>query len=340
MAMPFDLTTLRAGQPLPVLQGLITNRGELFAEFAISETGSLVYLEGSSERERWLVRLAPNRPPERLNETPRPFEYLPLNLSPDGRHVALSMEASDLWLFDMERRDLSVRLTADPLWEWHPVWMPDGLSLTYVSDREGMWAFFSQPVDGIGGAKKILINEFDKWPGSWSPDGKTFIYSEAHPGTGVDLWVYSTETPDEPRPFLRSVANEFLPVFSPDGRWVAYRSDESGQDEIYVVSYPELHTKRKVSRDGGNSPRWSADGTRIYFQWTDWVMVSDFVEDRGVTTSLPERFVKGVDSQIYTWDVAPDGSHVIALERRRPPQLRLVLNWFEELKRLVPTGKN
>jgi Tol biopolymer transport system component len=203
-----------------------------------------------------------------------------------------------------------------------------------------MWGFYTQSVDGIGEAREILINDFNKWPGSWSQDGKALNYPEGHPETGTDLMIYSTETPDKPRPFLRSVSNEVGPEFSPNGRWVAYVSDEAGPPEVFVVSYPEPHTKRKVSRDGGYSPRWSTDGTRIYFSWADWLMVSQFSEEGNVTTSLPEKFVQGVDDYPLTWDVAPDDSHVVALEKRPSPQLRLVLNWFDELKRLVPTESN
>ncbi len=331
MAMPFDLETLEAGEPAPVVEGIRTHRGELFADFAVSQTGSLVYLDGASERERWLVRLAPDREAERLNSTPAPFDYLPIDLSPDDKHIAMSLN-SEVWIFDVERHDLGVRLTESG---YHPVWTPDGSTTTYIGDRE-LW---SRPAAGGGEPELLVTGPGGRWPGAWSRDGSAFIYTEEHPETILDLWVYTTADPDTPRHFLHSPDNEWFPSFSPDGRWVVYSSDESGQWEVYVISYPEARTKHKVSTDGGSSPRWTADGSRIFYQWNDQVMVAEVSDSAAFSTSPPKRFVRGVDAGAAiggTWDVAGDASYVVALEQRRAPRLNLVLGWFDELRERVP----
>jgi len=330
MAMPFDLESLEPGEPARVVEGIRTHRGELFAEFAVSQTGSLVYLDGVSEREHWLVRLAPDREAERLNSTPAPFDYLPIDLSPDDKRIAMTLNSA-VWIFDVERGDLGVRLTESG---HHPVWTPDGSTTTYTVERE-LW---SRPAAGAGEPEPLVTGPGSRWPGAWSRDGSAFIYTE-DAETGLDLWVYTTADPDTPRRFLHSPDNEWFPSFAPDGRWVVYSSDESGDWDVYVISYPDARTRHKVSTEGGSSPRWTADGSRIFYQWRDQVMVVEVSDSAAFSTSLPKRFVRGVDAGALiggTWDVADDASYVVALEQRPAPRLNLVLGWFEELRERVP----
>ena len=191
----------------------------------------------------------------------------------------------------------------------------------------------------VGEPELLVTGPGGRWTGAWSRDGSAFIYTEEHPETVLDLWVYTTADPDTPRRFLHSPDNEWFPSFSPNGRWVVYSSDESDQWEVYVISYPDARAKHKVSTDGGSSPRWTADGSRIFYQWNDQVMVAEVSDSAAFSTSPPKRFVRGVDAGAViggTWDVAGDASYVVALEQRRAPRLNLVLGWFDELRERVP----
>jgi serine/threonine-protein kinase len=338
MAMLFDPETLAAGTPVPVLDNLVTNHGEAFAEYAVSDGGTLAYFEGPSELERWLVRLAPGQAPERLHRHPIPADHGGLRISPDGRRLALSLKGTaEVWTFDLERTELDHRLASGNSWNFDPIWSADGSAVTFISDREGDWGFFSRTIEGVGEPERLLISSENKWPGSWSPDGRVLAYTREDPQVGSDLWIATVGHEVTTRPFISSPAWEFGPVFSPDGRWIGFHSNESGQWEAYVASYPEPDIRRKISSGGGQWTRWQADGSRIFYLAGDSVMVVDVVDDVRFVTSKPEVFVTGVDPLGASWDVAPDGSHVIALERRAPPRLRVILNWFEELKRLVPT---
>jgi hypothetical protein len=163
------------------------------------------------------------------------------------------------------------------------------------------------------------------------------LFDQLDRESGVDLWLVEAGQPGSARPFLQTPSAEYQATFSSDGQWVAYSSNESGRSEVYVTSYPDGRIKRKVSRDGGADPRWSADSGRLFYASRGRVMVVEALDDRW-GPSQPEVFVEAIDA-ILTWDVAPDGQSVIALERRPAPRLHLVQNWFEELKRLVPANE-
>jgi Tol biopolymer transport system component len=251
--------------------------------------------------------------------------------------VALLRTDGDLWIFDLESGDLETRVTTDPAREWSPIWGPDDQMLTFMSGREGAVTAYSRRADGLG-AETLLIEDrrANKFLSSWSPDGKTLLFTQVDPETLEDLWMVPAGQPAAAEVFLRTEFNEEEAVFSPDGKWVAYTSDESGKWEIYVTSYPDKNLKRKISRGGGARPKWSSDDKRIFYSWGRNVMVVEPL-DAQWTPSQPKLFVTGVDtSGGSNWGLTPEGMSVIALEQRAPPQLHLVENWFAELERLVP----
>jgi serine/threonine-protein kinase len=336
LGMTFDVDTLEVGPPVPILRGLTTDFGEGVADYAVSDSGSLVFLTGALEREGWLVRLAPGREPERLNRQPTNFNYLTIDLSPDGRRVAVDKNDFDIWIFDLESRDFEVRVTTEPEQDWVPEWDWTGKTLAFVSNRGGGQSIYSRRADGLG-VERLMVEDrvAQIWSTSWSPDGQVLLFARFDRETKLDLWVVETDEPASARPFLQTPFSELHPMFSPDGRWLAYLSDESGRLDIYVTSYPDRDIKRKVSRDGGEFARWSADSDRLFYSSGQRVMVVEAL-DATWTPSQAEVFVEGVDKD-FTWDVAPDGQSVIALERRAAPRLHLVQNWFQELERLVPT---
>jgi serine/threonine protein kinase/Tol biopolymer transport system component len=334
LAMAFDVETLKVGPPVPVLRGLSTKKEANLADYGVSDSGSLVFLTGALEQQGWLVRLSPGEGPERLNRQPIDFDYIAIDLSPDGHRVAFSRNDFDVWIFDLESRELTVRVTTDPTQEFIPVWEPTGETIAFtLTDEEG-WNIYTRSADGQGAVVPLLEKRYaQRWAESWHPDGSVLLVSQFDLETQHDLWLVVPSQPSRTEPFLRTPFDEQAAAFSPDGRWVAYNSDESGAVEVWVTSYPDRTIKRKVSRGYGLDPHWSTDG-RLFYGSRGRVMVVRAL-DPSWNPSPPQVFVEGVDGS-GAWRVTPDGRSVIGLEQRPPPRLHLVQNWFEELKRLVP----
>jgi hypothetical protein len=170
---------------------------------------------------------------------------------------------------------------------------------------------------------------------------------QEHAATGWDVAVLDTRS-GRVTPFLNSQFSETHPEFSPDGRWLAYTSDESKRDEVYVRPFPGPGVKYPVSSAGGNSPLWARNGKQLFYQWQDQVWVVDVLTDGGFATSKPRLLFEkpgyGLTSPLRSYDLSRDGQRflMVKLEQRKPTpvtEMILVLNWFEELKRLMPTGK-
>jgi len=206
MAMPFDPKTLAAGTPVPVLENLVTHASEAFAEYAVSDGGTLAYFEGTPELERWLIRLAPGRAPERLHRHPIPADAM-LRLSPDGLHLVLPMKVNtEVWTFDLERAELGQLLASGDCKNWDPIWSADGSAVTFISDREGGMGIFSRLIDGSGEPERLLISPENKWPGSWSPDDRVLVYTREDRQVGRDLWLATVGQDVTTRPFYSSPA--------------------------------------------------------------------------------------------------------------------------------------
>ena len=336
LGMTFDPETLRVGRHVSVLKGLMTDASLGRAAYAVSEEGSLAYLTGALDREAWFIRVAPGEEPQRLHDRPLDLDYDRIEVSPEGGRIAASTNEGDIRIFDLERRDFTSRLTSSPAWDGNPVWHPSGKSLAFSSDRNGR-SIFSRSADGLGEARLLVEDESRlKLSESFSPDGQIFLFTQLDPVADNNVWSVPFDRPADATPLLHSQFQEVRPAFSPDGKWVAYQSNESGEPEVYITSYPEKDIDRKISRGGGEFPRWSSTSERVFYQLGGRIMVVEAL-DSEFRPSDPETFVEGVDGVGLAWDVTPDGKSVIALESRPPPRLHLVQNWFEELKRLVPT---
>jgi serine/threonine-protein kinase len=347
LAVPFDLKQLEVtGPSVSMVQGISVTRALGVAQFSLSGDGSFAYVPGgSSVSERtllWVDRKGASRPllaPARAYGTPR--------LSPDGRRLAVGIYgAPGLWLYDLARGALT-RLTESTL-SPHPIWTPDGERVTFASLESGVINLYRMPVDGSSGAERLTTSENGQWPGSWSPDGRMLAFTEADPTTGYDLWVLKLEGDRKPRPFLQTPSNESGPIFSPDGRWLAYVSDESGRQEIYVRPFPGPGGKMQISTEGGNEPMWARNGRELFYRNGDKMMVTA-VETQGVfAASQPKQLFEGHYETSYNaferdYDISPDRQEFLmvkAAEQESPPtQLNVVLNWSDELRRLAPAGK-
>jgi len=263
--------------------------------------------------------------------------------SPDGKQLALHVRGGneDVWIYEIEREILT-RLTYAGGDNQFPVWTPDSNRVTYSNSIGGVYALVWKPADGSGFAEKLITSEHPLDPTSWSPDGKMLAFTEHSFSTGGDIWILPIEGERKPQLFLKTSFDELEAKFSPNGRWIAYSSNESGQFEVYVRPFPGPGGVIKISTTGGTSPVWAPDGRELFYRIEDKMMA--------VAINTKPKFSPGkltllfeAPSIINYYGIAPDGQRFVMIEEGEystlPNQLNIVLNWFEELKRLVPTGK-
>jgi len=237
-----------------------------------------------------------------------------------------------------------------------PIWTPDGKLLTFVSSTAGPLNLFWKPADGSGSAEKLTTHENVLAPSSWSLDGKTLAFLEDVSATNIDIWMLSLEDgAAKARPFLQTPFLKRWVEFSPDGHWLAYVSNESGRDEVYVQPYPGPGGRQQVSTEGGIQPAWVRNGRELFYT-TDVpgtgrkikMMVADVKIAPTFTAAKPRMLFEGPywsNIPLRGYDVAPDGRRFLMVDSKEQPpapalaEMVLVLNWFEELKQKVPTGK-
>jgi len=356
MAVPFDPQRLTAtGAAVPMVEGILQSLATGAAQYSFSSTGSLVYVPGgvqaTQRRLVWVSRNGAEQPlaaPARAYRQPR--------LSPDGRRIAVAIEEQEtqVWLYDLSRETLT-RLTFEGNTNFNPVWTPDGKRITFQSNKEGPQNLFWQLADGSGGLERLTTSEYVNAPESWSPDGQLLAFIEINPTTGYDVWVLRMGDPSagsgqvrKAEPFLRTPFNEGSARFSPDGRWLAYLSNESGRYEVYVQPYPGPGGKWQISTEGGTEPVWNPNGRELFYRSGDKMMAVDIATQPGFAAGKPKVLFEGqylpTPATFPNYDVAPDGQRFLMLKpieqaQAAPTQINVVLNWFEELKRRVPTGK-
>jgi len=345
MAVAFDPQRLEViGAAVPALEGiLLSSTGA--AQYSFSATGTLAYAPGavqSHSRLVWVDRKGGEKP---LAAPARDYSYP--RLSPDGKRIAMGIADQEihLWVYDPLRETLT-RLTFEGSTNYFPVWTPDGKRTAFESNREGPLNLFWQLADGSGGLERLTTSQYTHNPMSWSPDGQLLAFSELNPTTGFDLWVLRLGDRNA-QPLLRTQFNESAPRFSPDGHWLAYVSDESGRQEIYVLSYPSLRGKWQISTEGGREPVWNHNGRELFYRSGDKMMAVDIATQSDFAAGKPRVLFEGqYEPTVFTapnYDVSPDGQRFLMLkpnEETAPTQINVVLNWFEELKQKVPTGKN
>jgi Tol biopolymer transport system component/predicted Ser/Thr protein kinase len=349
MAAPFDPQRLElTGTAVPVVEGVLQSTITGAAQYSLSAMGSLVYVPGSIQANQsklvWVARNGAEQPiaaPARAWRIPR--------LSPDGRRVVVAIddEGAQTWLFDLSRETLT-RLTFGGTVNQAPVWAPDGKRVAFQSNKEGPLNVFSQFADGSGGLERLTTSESTPAANSWSSDGQLLAYVEPTPTTGWDIWVLRLSD-HKARPFLQSAFDESAPRFSPDGHWLAYVSDESGHWEIYVQPYPGPGGKWQISADGGTEPMWNPNGRELFYRSDRKMMSVEIATQSGFAAGKPRVLFEGdylpTPLQFPNYYVSPNGQRFLMLkpgeqEAIGPREINVVLNWFEELKRRVPAGKN
>ena len=348
-AVPFDMDTLEVtGGAVALVEGVVRAANTPSANYGISEDGSLVYLFGSTvSRSETLVWMDRQGNAEPLGAAAR--TYIFPRLSPDGQSVAV-MSEGDIWLFDIARQTLT-RLTFDEGPTTQPVWTPDGQYVAYRSIPEDDNILFWTRADGSGTEEQLTTGAPRQNPTSWSPDGQFLAFFKG-PGVGGvadrDIWMMPLDGDREPRPFLETPFNELAAMFSPDGLWVAYVSDESGRNEVYVLPFPGPGGKRQISTEGGGHPQWARDGRELFYLNDLQMMAVDIETEPDFTVGTPTPlfeggFVSRAGGPFPVYDVSADGQRFLMVQsaslidsEAAPPQINIVLNWFEELKERVP----
>jgi len=349
-AVGFDLDRLEVrGDAVPVLEQVATSIFGV-ANVAISREGTLVSVPGGAARgvQRTLVWVDRQGHEEPLGAEPRP--YAVPRISPDGTRVVAHVEDptnTDIVVYD-QRRKTVVRLTFDRTADIRPMWTPDGRWVLFGSNLEGP-GVYRKASDGSGAIEKVTPVVGDGSPNNILPDGKTLLFSTIDPATGRDLWAVNLEGKPIPRPLIVDPGVQGNPVISPDGRWLAYQDESEGV--VFVRPFPNVAAGRwQVSPPGSKWPLWSRDGRELFylsganlmavavdatqqtFQWT-----SASVLFQGSYSGFP-----GLTGP-RNYDLSPDGRRFLMIKDHATPEqsagvLIVVENWFEELKRLVPTN--
>jgi eukaryotic-like serine/threonine-protein kinase len=363
MAVQFDPQRLAiTGTAVPVVEGVLQSPVSGAAQYSFSAMGSLVYVPGTVQSNQsklvWVNRNGTEQPlatPVRAYRGPR--------LSPDGRRIAVSIteQETQIWLYDPSRETLT-RLTFGGNVNNNPSWTPDGKRIAFESNKEGPLNIFWQLADGSGGLERLTTGNYVQVPHSWSPDGQLLAYAEATPTTGYDIWMLQMGDPSagsgqvpsaasgqvrKAQPFLRTRFDEAVPRFSPDGRWLVYVSNESARSEIYVQPYPGPGGKWQISTEGGREPVWNRNGRELFYRTGDKMMAVEITTQPSFSVGKPRMLFEGryrpTPATSPNYDVSPDGQRFLMLKptesvEAAPTQINVVLNWFEELKRRVPTG--
>ncbi len=360
-AAPFDLGRLEVtGPPAPILENVQANPAYGSGKFDFSRTGTLVYLTGEEAVDAvsifWMDSVGKTEP---LLITPR--DYLRLSFSPDGRRLAVDFsdgENREIWAYDLERETLS-RLTFSEGTDSTPVWTPDGRYVTFRSVRhEGAANIYWKRADGTGEAQRLTESSNSQIPYSWSPDGRMLAFWEEDPDTQSDLWMLPMEEdeqgalkPGKPVQFLRTPAREDGGNISPDGRWLAYGSSESGRYEVYVRPFPGPGGKWQISADGGDYATWSPNGRELFYRTLGApnriMVVSYTVEGDSFRAGKPRLWSEGQFTRrgnARNFALHPDGKRFavpIAAEDTEAPEVthvNLILNWFDEVRRRVASA--
>jgi eukaryotic-like serine/threonine-protein kinase len=350
MAVPFDAARRElTGTPVAIRSDVMqvvrlrnSAATSLVPQIAFSQSGSMAYVPGSSQRSKsalvWVDRAGLEQ-----STAASGGAYFQPRLSPDGRRLAVTIGGSDhddVWVHDFTRGTWS-RFTSEGN-SGFPVWTSDGQQLMYASDRSGSSNIYSKPLDGSTQEERLFASDRIAFPFSWSPHG--MLAFVAVQGRAVQsIWVLNRDQGGKATPFVETGFGEGGPAFSSDGRWIAYVSAESGRNEIYARRFPSAGETVTISTEGGNEPVWSRNGRELFYRSGDAVMAVDVATTPTFTAGKPRRlFDKRYEQSLALWpayDVTSDGQRFVMVKRLdqddAPAQINVVTNWFDELKRTV-----
>jgi dipeptidyl aminopeptidase/acylaminoacyl peptidase len=339
MALPFDVDRLAATGPA-IKTGDTARIGGEGASFALSDRGDLVHLTGDPHRLdarlTWLDRAG------RVDPLPLPAQDIAnTTLSPDGLRAAFNVHGAtnEIGILEFERGTLTM-LTSNTNGSQAPLWSPDGRRIAFRGTRKGFRNVWVKTVDGTNDERQLTHGENVQTPTSWSPDGQTLLYNESNPIGGSDLWAV-TVADGKVQPLVAAALGQFSAQWSPDGRWIAYVSDESGREEVFVLPFPVTGQRWRVSTNGGGEPVWSSDGRELFYRDRRQVRVVDVATSPTFRAGTPrplfaDTFVVSPNN-VAGYSVARDGKRFLFAQRVQPDppitHIQFVGNWFTELRR-------
>ncbi len=345
MARPFDADKIEfTGEPFPIAETVaLLPPGTVIGIFSASQNGVLAYQTGDGSDGSYRLTWR-NREGNELGVVGEPASYDEVHLIPGGELAAVALEednagTGDVWLVDL-RRNLFSRFTFEPGYEYGLTPTPDGRALIFSTERGGGYILVKKDIGGSGEGQTIYESETEMYPNSVSSDGENLFFYRAGKNTNYDIWVLPLSGEADAYPFIETVFIEFGAMISPDGRWLAYASDESGSPEIYVTAFPDRGRKWQVSTNGGQTARWNPNGREILYHASDGALVSVPVEARegglliGEATPLFNTMVQPFGSLL--WAVTDDGERVLAMEtmsEEEAPNLSVVVNWLDAVGR-------
>jgi serine/threonine-protein kinase len=354
-ALPFDAQRLEVtGQPVPVIEGLAAFPNNGSAQFSFSDNGTVVYAPRSGQNASiyWMDRKSKFAP---LREAPA--DYFGPAFSPDGKRLAFEINDGkrNIWVDDVEHDTITRLALAGENNGW-PAWTPDGKRIVYSSqEKGGTFNLWWIRADGGGDAQRLSESKSPQISGSWTPDGKVLAFTQQNPATNYDVMTLTVEGDEksgwkarEPKPFLNSMFNEEAPTFSPDGRWLAYVSNESGTYELYVRPFPGAGGKWQVSTGGAAVGKWSRGGNELFYATPDnkIVAVTYTASGDSFRVEKSELLSPGqLTNFALGFDLHPDGKRFVVLGAPSGQQnaginkVTFVFNFFDELRRKVPIGK-
>jgi serine/threonine-protein kinase len=359
MAVPFDLGRLEVtGGAVALVANVMqaaNTTGELFdvgaGQFSVSASGALLYVSGgiSPDPERSLVWVDRTGAAQPLRLPTR--AYLSPRLSPDGqRAIVWTQGDRNIWVHDLAR-GLLTRLTSEAR-NARAIWTPDGKRVIYGSTTGGNENLFVRPGDGSGSPERLTTSPNLQVAAAWSPSDSALLFVEFRPKTGNDILAMLPSGDRQPRPIVETRFPEAYPDLSPDGRWLAYASEESGRGEVWVQPYPGPGTRHQVSTDGGTGPAWSHDGRELFYTTTQTVggqatltrmMAVPVTLKPTLTFGAPRQLFEGrygATAVIRSYDVTADGRRFLMVQQKERPavavsEMILVQNWLEEVKARV-----
>jgi serine/threonine-protein kinase len=349
-AIPFDLDTLTVtGGPAPLVEGAFKATVAASANYGVSEDGSLVYVAGTGVAfQRTVVWVDRQGREEAIKVPPRSYVYA--KLSPDGTRVALDIrdQESDIWVWELARETLA-RLTFDAGVNRNPVWTSDGKRVAFSAQRDGAEKIYWQAADGSGAPEQLAaIPNVAILPHAFSPDGTQLLFTSV--AVPRDINVVKLEGERKAETLFQTSFSEYNPEISPDGRWMAYESDESGRAEVYVRPFPNVNAGRwQISTGGGTRPLWNPNGRELFYFLAPGTLMAVRVEPgASFAAGSPAIVFQGqyaTPQGARQYSVSPDGRRFLMIKEiasagnAPAPQIVVVQNWTEELKRRVPAGK-
>ena len=353
-AVPFDAASLTVtGSPVPLVEG-VSVKSSGAANFSISDSGSLVYVPGASSFEevsRELVRVDREGNASPVTDTLGDWESP--RFSPDGQRLAVRRMGpaggtdQDVWILDLSRGTLTRLTFGDGL---RPLWSPDGRTVFFGSIRAGVYNIFSKPADGSGPAQQVTNSPVGVYPAAITSDGQTLVFRQGGAGQNFDIGSVRLEGAGEPEMLLETSFHEHTPKLSPEDRWLAYVSNESDRDEIYVTRFP-TGGKWQISTEGGTEPMWSRDGRELFYRNGEQMMAVTISAGPEPSLGRPTMLFEGpydlkAGPGATNYDVTPDGEGFVMIRIPAAPagvsgqtlHINVVLHWFQELTERVPVN--